>query len=106
MIGEQGEVSTLEHAGGKVAHDRFSLYMQISEHFIRAPPANELDAVGVDVGTKECHGTRGSQGSGRDMVGEETVGWSEDSGSKAQQMGKVRRRDASEAKGARVLVGG
>ena len=106
MIGEQGEVATLEHAGGKVAHYRFSLYMQISEHFIRSPAANELDAVGVDIGTEECHGTGGSQGPGRDMVGKETMGWSQDSGSKAQKMGEVRRRDASEAKGDRVLVRG
>ena len=76
MIGKQGEVAPVEHAGGKITHDRLSLYyMQVSQHLIRAPAANELDAVSIDISTQKGHGSRRTQGSSGDVLGEEAVGW-------------------------------
>ena len=50
-IGVQNEGPMLEHSGRKVAHDRLRLYVKVAEHFVRTPTSNELDDVGVDLGT-------------------------------------------------------
>ena len=54
--------ATMKHPGRKITHDRLCLDMQVAEHFIRPPTTNEANAVRVDLGAQEGHGTRRSEG--------------------------------------------
>jgi hypothetical protein len=36
--------------------------MQISEHFVGFPAANQANDIGVNAGAQECHGTAGTNG--------------------------------------------
>ncbi len=74
MVGEEGEVAPAEHAGSKVTHDRFGLYMQISHHLVGAPAADELNAIGIHICTQKGHGARCPEGAGGNVFGEEPVG--------------------------------
>jgi hypothetical protein len=62
-------ISTLDHSTSKVMHHRLCLCMQIAQHFIRTPPANETDGVVVDVSAKKRHGTPGPEGPGANVGG-------------------------------------
>ena len=59
------EVTFSDHGARKFAHDWCSLNMEILNHFVAAPAANEFDAVMINVGTEESHSARGPKGSGR-----------------------------------------
>ena len=96
MVGEQREVASLDHAGGKMAHDRLGLDMQVPQHFIRAPSAKKADAIGVDIRAEECHGARCTEGPGRDVVRQEAMARAKDGGGEAQRPGEVGRNDAAE----------
>jgi hypothetical protein len=50
MVWEECEVTASEHAGRKVPHNGLSLDVEISEHLVRSPTANESDAVAIDIG--------------------------------------------------------
>ena len=60
-----------EHGGSQVSNEGESLGMQISEHGIRFPAADEADGVGIDLATKKCHGPSGAQAAGIDVRGSE-----------------------------------
>jgi hypothetical protein len=51
MIGVQGKGTLIEHAGRKVAHDRFGLDMKIAEHSVRAPATDKANDILADLGT-------------------------------------------------------
>ena len=51
LVGVKGEVTLLSHASGKVVHDGLGLDMEVSEHFVRAPAANESNDVGINLCT-------------------------------------------------------
>lgn len=78
LVGDKGKISTGEHAGRKMTHEGLGLDVKIAQHFIGAPAAEKANAVGVNVGTEECHGTGSTQGACRDVLGEETVGRTKD----------------------------
>ena len=68
MTGDQVVVTPMEHEPGEVAHDRLGLKVEVPEHFIRAPAANESDDVGINSGEKEGHGTTHPKGAGCDVI--------------------------------------
>ncbi len=53
VVGNEGVGSGGEHTTGVVPHERVSLYMQITEHFVRVPPADEADGVRVNLGQEK-----------------------------------------------------
>jgi hypothetical protein len=50
-------------------HDRASRDVQVVENLVGAPPADELDGGVVHLPKKECQGTAGPKGPGRDVTG-------------------------------------
>jgi len=61
-----------EHESGEVFGDGFSGEVEVPEHFVRAPAAQKLDHVCVDIRDEQRHGASRSEGAGRDFVGEES----------------------------------
>ena len=61
-----------KHSGRKIAHDRFCLDVKVSEHLVRAPAAQELNDVCVNLGTEESHGARCAERSSRNVCGKKT----------------------------------
>ena len=55
IVGMEHEVATVEHTLGEMSHDRFSLKMQVPEHFVRAPTAQEADHVGINLRAEQGH---------------------------------------------------
>jgi hypothetical protein len=66
---ESLEMAMLVHGTGKILDDRDSLVMQIAEHGITLPSAQQADEIAVDAGGDEGHGTGGADGLDGD------VGW-------------------------------
>ena len=52
MVGVKTVVPTAPHARGEVSHKWLGLEVEVAEHFVGPPTAEELDDVGVDVGAK------------------------------------------------------
>ncbi len=50
-----------KHTLGVIAHEWISLDVEVPEHFIRAPSADEADDVGVDAGQEECGHASGTE---------------------------------------------
>jgi hypothetical protein len=50
----------------------FGFDMKVAKHFIAAPPTDQADIIGINMGTKQGHGRGGSKGMGRDIRGKET----------------------------------
>lgn len=65
--GEGGELSrraelegaAAKHGGGQASHNRLSLHVQVSVHFVGPPAADEANAVAVDACAQERHGAAG-----------------------------------------------
>ena len=51
--------------------------MEVAEHFIGSPTANEADDVGVDLGEEKSHGTPCVKGPGGNVGREEAEGRTE-----------------------------
>jgi len=49
----EGIHAVLEHVCREVMHEGFCLDMKVAHHKVRLPLAQQLDEVGVDVGTHE-----------------------------------------------------
>ena len=49
-------------------HEGIGLEMQVSEHLVRAPAADEFDNIRVDLAAEKCHGTTGAEGAGGDVL--------------------------------------
>ena len=56
------EVAMCVHGAGGVLNDGNCLHMQVAEHGIALPPAEQADEVAVDMGHDECHGAGGAHG--------------------------------------------
>ena len=72
LVRREAEHATLEHEGGEIPHDRLGLKVEVAKHFVGAPAAQKADAVSVDVGAEESHGSCSTQTPGGDVGGEET----------------------------------
>jgi hypothetical protein len=53
--------------------------MKVAKHFIAAPPTDQVDDLGINVGTKQGHGPGGSKGTCRDISGKDTEGGAQES---------------------------
>ncbi len=51
------------------------MHVQIAEHFIRTPPSDEADDVGVNLRQEKRRGARRPEAAGRDFTGQETEVW-------------------------------
>jgi hypothetical protein len=49
LVWEESEGTTHQHTSREVSHDRFGLNMEVAEHFIAAPAAQEADNVRVNM---------------------------------------------------------
>ena len=45
-----------QHGGGQVTNQGKGLGMQVSEHRVRFPAADEADGIGIDLAAEERHG--------------------------------------------------
>ena len=61
VIRMKDEGAMLHHAGGVVAHGGFGLDVQVAEHLIAAPPADQADHISVNFGGQESHGASGAE---------------------------------------------
>ena len=104
LVWEQGEASSGEHSGGKVSHDRFGLEVEVSKHFVTPPPAEEADAVRIDIGTQQGGSASGSQGSSRNVMWEETVLWSKDCDRQSEKVCQVLGCNPTQVVGRRVKI--
>ena len=48
--------------------------VKVTKQFIAAPPTDQADDIGINVGTKQGHGPSGAKGMCRDISGKETEG--------------------------------
>ena len=51
-------VAAQEHEAGKDAHYGFGLKVEVAHHDIAWPPTKEVDDVGVNLCSQECHDTQ------------------------------------------------
>jgi hypothetical protein len=57
VVMQETEVAAGDHKAGKSVHFWVCLEVKVTEHFIRLPPTNKFDNVGIHLGTKQCHST-------------------------------------------------
>ena len=77
MMGQSGNesvITTLQHNCRELLHSGMGLDMQVSEHGVRMPSAQELDGIRVDVAVEKGSGARSAEGSGGDGGRGETGG--------------------------------
>jgi hypothetical protein len=74
IIRKQGKVAMAEHLRSKRGDDGERLDVQVSEHLIRFPAAQESNFVRVDGCAQQSHRARGAQGSDRDVTGGDAPG--------------------------------
>ncbi len=68
----------------KGGSQRIGLNVEVTEHFVRAPTAEETNLISVNFGAKEGHGTTGSERSGGDVFRAEAEGRSNGGDSNAE----------------------
>ena len=68
-------------------HNRVGLDMEVSQHGVRSPPADELDGIGVDLAVEEGGGTGGSERAGGNVRWEEAGGVANGSAGGTEQRG-------------------
>jgi hypothetical protein len=83
----------LDHAAGEVAHDGFRLEMQVTEHLVATPSAEEADDVTINVSTQQSHSTSGAEGAGVDVGRQESERRSKEGGGSTEGGGDVSRGD-------------
>jgi hypothetical protein len=57
----------VKHFAAEVFHEWLRLKVEIAQHFIGAPAAQQLYVTAVHIGTKEGRGAGGTKASGRDI---------------------------------------
>ena len=66
---DESECTARHHEAGMAPHEDGDLGVEIPEHGVGIPPADKSDAIGVDFGAKEGHGTRRAERLGADVLG-------------------------------------
>ena len=69
LIGDQCEGAAAEHVAREVGHERGGLKVEVSEHFVGTPSAEEADDVGVDVRVEESVSASGLKAVGSNIGG-------------------------------------
>ena len=72
LIWYQCEVTAMEHAAGEVGHEGSGLQVEVTEHFVGTPSAQEADDVGIDVGAEESISASSSEAAGSNIIGKES----------------------------------
>eukprot|EP00980_Cylindrotheca_fusiformis_P019991 scaffold7072_cov167-Cylindrotheca_fusiformis.AAC.1 len=86
-------------------HYGSGLDVEVTQHFVRAPTANQADAVSIDVGAEKGHSTGSSKGACGDVLWQKTkLGPKEPRGS-AEVGGEVRGREKFPRSGGGVPIG-
>jgi len=93
VIGNERIRPSRKHTLGVIAHKRVSLDVEVPEHFVRAPAADEADDVGVDAGQEECRRASGAKTARRDLGRKETEVWPAGGDSVADLNCEVRSRN-------------
>jgi hypothetical protein len=88
IIRKQGKVAMAEHLRSKRGDDGERLDVQVSEHLIRFPAAQESNFVRVDGCAQQSHRARGAQGSDRDVTGGDAPGGANGGDGCAKVLGK------------------
>ena len=83
-----------QHALRVVRHERCSLDMEVSKHFIRSPSADEADDVGVDLREEQRVCPAGSQGARGDVLWQEAERRSNVGHGRPQRVGDAFGRDS------------
>jgi len=78
-----------DHAFSKVAHYGLCLDMEVAEHGIGTPSAQELDDVVVNTCAEERHGSGGAEGAGGNVRGAEAKWWAQDGSCQLEHMGDL-----------------
>ena len=78
LIWNEGEGPAREHALRETTEERAYLRMQVAQHFIGAPAADEAYDISVNAGAEEGIGSRGSEATGCDILGKETKRWAQE----------------------------
>jgi len=86
---DQGVLSPLQHEASEVAHDGVGLKVQVAEHFVGTPAADEADDVRVNLGEEEGHGPTRAKRAGGDVVREEANARAEGRDGEAEGKGYI-----------------
>ena len=55
LVGKHAELAASNHGGGQVHHEWVGLEMEVTQHFVGAPAADQFDDVGVNLAAEESH---------------------------------------------------
>ena len=72
VVRKQVVLSSIEHYKGVILHERYSLDVEVSTHFIGSPSVNKTNDIGVNFAEEESSGTRCSERACRDIRWEES----------------------------------
>ena len=61
-------VTSNQHVAREALHDWLGLKMQVTQHCVTLPPADELNGVLVHVRVEKGHGTTGTKGTSTDVI--------------------------------------
>ena len=63
MLGRrEAEIAASEHGGREAVHDRVSLNVKVTEHFVGFPTSDHAEDVAIDAGAQKGHGAAGPGG--------------------------------------------
>ena len=74
LIGKQGVIAALKHSGRKIPHDWFRLNMEVAEHLVGLPAAEEPDAITIDISAEEGHSTGSAKETCGYVAGAKAIG--------------------------------
>ena len=60
VVRNESKVAMEQHLLGKGGSQRIGLNVEVTEHFVRAPTAEETNLISVNFGAKEGHGAAGA----------------------------------------------
>lgn len=84
---------SFKHAASHVLHDGNGLDVQVADHGIALPAAEESDHVGVHSGTQEGHGPTGPEGTGVHIIAGDAILGAEEAGRGLEVRGNCPRGD-------------
>jgi hypothetical protein len=61
LIGEEGLIPVVVHFRGKLLYNGLGLHMQVSNHGVAVPMAEDLDEIDIDFAADESHGATCAQ---------------------------------------------
>jgi hypothetical protein len=67
LVGDEMVGAAKKHLAAKIFHQGLRLKMEIAQHFIRSPAAEELDVATVHIGAQEGCSAGCTKAAGRDI---------------------------------------